>query len=122
MMMQLGAETVFVGSGIFKSEDPAPRAKAIVEATTHYNDPKIIAEVSRDLGEPMVGIGVTTMDDADRIAGFQKIVEGQHLGLHRALDRDQVLEVAAPAPVVPRWGRWVAVDRPGRWPAPFPPP
>lgn len=58
LMMQLGVDGVFVGSGIFKSGDPARRAKAIVEATTHYNDPKIIAEVSRDLGEPMVGISV----------------------------------------------------------------
>jgi len=55
MMMQLGADGVFVGSGIFKSADPAVRAKAIVEATTHYNDPKILAEVSRGLGEAMRG-------------------------------------------------------------------
>jgi pyridoxal 5'-phosphate synthase pdxS subunit len=58
LMMQLGVDGVFVGSGIFKSGDPARRAKAIVEATTHYTDPHIIAEVSRDLGEPMVGISV----------------------------------------------------------------
>jgi pyridoxal 5'-phosphate synthase pdxS subunit len=58
LMMQLGVDGVFVGSGIFKSGDPARRAKAIVEATTHFNDPQIIAEVSRDLGEPMVGINV----------------------------------------------------------------
>jgi len=68
LMMQLGVDGVFVGSGIFKSGDPAKRAKAIVEATTHFTDPQIIAEVSRDLGEPMVGIGVTTMDDSERIA------------------------------------------------------
>ncbi|NLX11679.1 MAG: pyridoxal 5'-phosphate synthase lyase subunit PdxS, partial [Chloroflexi bacterium] len=55
LMMQLGVDGVFVGSGIFKSGDPARRAKAIVEAVTHFNDPKILAEVSRDLGEPMVG-------------------------------------------------------------------
>jgi len=55
LVMQLGAQAVFVGSGIFKSEDPAPRAKAIVEATTHYRDPEIIAKVSRGLGEPMKG-------------------------------------------------------------------
>ena len=61
MMMQLGADGVFVGSGIFKSSNPAKRAKAIVEATTHYNDPKIIGEVSRDLGEPMVGIGIRSL-------------------------------------------------------------
>ncbi|GAB4418688.1 MAG: pyridoxal 5'-phosphate synthase lyase subunit PdxS [Anaerolineae bacterium] len=69
LMMQLGMDGVFVGSGIFKSGDPARRARAIVQAVTHYNDPKIIAEVSRDLGEPMVGIGVTTMPEAQRIAG-----------------------------------------------------
>ncbi|MBN1680488.1 MAG: pyridoxal 5'-phosphate synthase lyase subunit PdxS [Anaerolineae bacterium] len=68
LMMQIGVDGVFVGSGIFKSGDPAHRAKAIVEATTHFNDPKIIAEVSRNLGEPMVGINVTSMDDAERIA------------------------------------------------------
>jgi pyridoxal 5'-phosphate synthase pdxS subunit len=56
LVMQLGAQAVFVGSGIFKSGDPARRAKAIVEATTHYRDPKLIAEISRGLGEPMVGI------------------------------------------------------------------
>ena len=69
LMMQLGVDGVFVGSGIFKSGDPARRAKAIVEATTHFNDPAIIADVSRDLGEPMVGIGVTTMAAEDRLAG-----------------------------------------------------
>ena len=56
LMMQLGAEGVFVGSGISKSGDPKKRARAIVEAVTHYNDPKIIAELSEDLGEAMVGI------------------------------------------------------------------
>ena len=56
LMMQLGAEGVFVGSGIFKSGDPKKRARAIVEAVTHFNDPKIIAELSEDLGEAMVGI------------------------------------------------------------------
>ena len=61
MMMQLGADGVFVGSGVFKSGDPVKRGKAIVEAVTHYNDPKIIAQVSRELGEPMVGIGVSTL-------------------------------------------------------------
>jgi pyridoxal 5'-phosphate synthase pdxS subunit len=60
LAMQLGAEAVFVGSGIFKSADPAPRAKAIVEATTHFRDPHILAKVSRGLGTPMTGIG---MDD-----------------------------------------------------------
>ncbi len=69
LMMQLGVDGVFVGSGIFKSGDPAKRAKAIVEAVTHYTDPAIIAAVSRDLGEPMVGINVTAMPDAERIAG-----------------------------------------------------
>ncbi|MDQ4098014.1 MAG: pyridoxal 5'-phosphate synthase lyase subunit PdxS, partial [Actinomycetota bacterium] len=55
LVMQLGAEAVFVGSGIFKSADPEARAKAIVEATAHYNDPQIVAKVSRGLGEPMRG-------------------------------------------------------------------
>jgi pyridoxal 5'-phosphate synthase pdxS subunit len=68
MMMQLGAEGVFVGSGIFKSGDPAVRARAIVEATTYYNDPEIIAKVSRGLGEPMVGINIPDIPEADRLA------------------------------------------------------
>ncbi|MCI2424910.1 pyridoxal 5'-phosphate synthase lyase subunit PdxS [Candidatus Acetothermia bacterium] len=58
MMMQLGCDGIFVGSGIFKSSDPAVRAQAIVKATAHYNDPKILAEISADLGEPMVGISI----------------------------------------------------------------
>jgi pyridoxal 5'-phosphate synthase pdxS subunit len=58
LMMQLGVDGNFVGSGIFKSEDPAPRARAIVEATTYYNDPDILAKVSRGLGEPMRGIDI----------------------------------------------------------------
>ncbi|HMM29374.1 MAG: pyridoxal 5'-phosphate synthase lyase subunit PdxS [Chloroflexota bacterium] len=69
LMMQLGVDGVFVGSGIFKSGDPARRAKAIVEAVTHYTDPAILARVSRNLGEPMVGIGVTSLPDAERLAG-----------------------------------------------------
>jgi pyridoxal 5'-phosphate synthase pdxS subunit len=59
--MQLGADGVFVGSGIFKSGDPALRAKAIVEATTHYRDAEILARVSAGLGEPMVGISVAEL-------------------------------------------------------------
>jgi pyridoxal 5'-phosphate synthase pdxS subunit len=58
LMMQLGSDGVFVGSGIFKSSDPMSRAKAMVQATTHFNDPKILAEVSENLGEPMVGINM----------------------------------------------------------------
>lgn len=54
LLMQLGVDGVFVGSGIFKSSDPAKRAKAMVQAVSHFNDPKILAEVSEDLGEPMV--------------------------------------------------------------------
>ncbi|NDJ53610.1 MAG: pyridoxal 5'-phosphate synthase lyase subunit PdxS [Chloroflexi bacterium] len=69
LMMQIGVDGVFVGSGIFKSGDPAKRAKAIVEATTHYNDPAILAEVSKGLGEAMVGINVSAMPEEDRIAG-----------------------------------------------------
>ena len=60
-MMQLGVDGVFVGSGIFKSGDPAKRAKAIVEATTYYNDPEKLAKISEDLGEPMVGIEIDTL-------------------------------------------------------------
>jgi len=54
---------VFVGSGIYKSADPAPRARAIVEATTHFNDPDVLAKVSHDLGEPMVGIDIKDLGD-----------------------------------------------------------
>ena len=68
LMMQLGAEGNFVGSGIFKSSDPAKRAKAIVEATTHYTDAKLIAEVSRGLGEPMKGIALEAIPAAERLA------------------------------------------------------
>jgi len=68
MMMQLGVEGVFVGSGIFKSGDPPLRAAAIVEATTHYNNPEILAKISKGLGEPMVGIGVSELSDAEHLA------------------------------------------------------
>jgi pyridoxal 5'-phosphate synthase pdxS subunit len=68
MMMQLGAEGVFVGSGIFKSGDPAARAAAIVKATTFHDDPDVVAKVSRGLGEPMVGISTDTLPAADRYA------------------------------------------------------
>ncbi len=67
LMMQLGCDGVFVGSGIFKSGDPAKRAKAIVEATTHYEDAEIIAKVSRNLGEAMVGINISDIPDAERM-------------------------------------------------------
>lgn len=69
LMMQLGVDGVFVGSGIFKSGDPAKRAAAIVKAVTHFNDPVILAEVSRNLGEPMVGRNVSTMPELEKIAG-----------------------------------------------------
>ena len=69
LMMQLGVDGVFVGSGIFKSKDPASRAKAIVEATTHYENPEILARVSENLGAPMVGISVSDLDDKQRMAG-----------------------------------------------------
>jgi len=68
LMMQLGMDGVFVGSGIFKSADPARRAKAIVEATTHYNDPKIIAEVSKGLGEAMPGLEIAAIPAVERMA------------------------------------------------------
>ena len=66
MMMQLGAEGVFVGSGIFKSGDPAKRAEAIVKATTFYDDPDVVAKVSRGLGEAMVGINISTLPESER--------------------------------------------------------
>ncbi len=69
LMMQLGVDGVFVGSGIFKSGDPAKRADAIVKAVTHYNDPKILAEISRNLGEPMVGLSVNSIPEGELIAG-----------------------------------------------------
>lgn len=68
LLMQLGVDGVFVGSGIFKSHDPARRAAAIVQATTHYNNPAILAEVSLGLGEAMTGIDVRKLDEADRLA------------------------------------------------------
>jgi pyridoxal 5'-phosphate synthase pdxS subunit len=63
LMMQLGAESVFVGSGIFKSQDPAPRATAIVKAVTYYQDPRLLAELSAGLGDAMRGIAVSTMEE-----------------------------------------------------------
>jgi pyridoxal 5'-phosphate synthase pdxS subunit len=69
LMMQLGVDGVFVGSGIFKSGDPAKRATAIVKATTHFRDAKILAEVSRNLGEPMVGRQISSIPDQELIAG-----------------------------------------------------
>jgi pyridoxal 5'-phosphate synthase pdxS subunit len=69
LMMQLGVDGVFVGSGIFKSGDPAKRATAIVKAVTHYTDPYILAEVSRNLGDPMVGRSIATMPEIEKIAG-----------------------------------------------------
>ena len=69
LMMQLGVDGVFVGSGIFKSGDPARRAQAIVKATTHFRDPAIIAEVSRGLGEPMVGRQISSIPQQELIAG-----------------------------------------------------
>ena len=68
LMMQLGMDGVFVGSGIFKSDNPALRAKAIVEATTHYQNPEILAEVSRNLGEPMLGIEVSSLPEDAQLA------------------------------------------------------
>jgi pyridoxal 5'-phosphate synthase pdxS subunit len=68
LMMQLGVDGVFVGSGIFKSSNPAVRAKAIVQATTHYKDAKLLAEVSRDLGEAMPGLDVHSMKPEDLLA------------------------------------------------------
>jgi pyridoxal 5'-phosphate synthase pdxS subunit len=67
LMMQLGADGIFVGSGIFKSKNPAARARAIVAATTHYNDPKVLAEVSRNLGEAMPGLEIATIAPEQRM-------------------------------------------------------
>ena len=67
LMMQLGAEAVFVGSGIFKSGDPVIRGKAIVEATTHYEDPDVLIRVSENLGEAMVGINIDTLEEKDKL-------------------------------------------------------
>ena len=69
LMMQLGAEAVFVGSGIFKSGNPQQRARAIVRAVTHFEDPKVLVEVSKGLGEPMVGIDISTLPPQERLAG-----------------------------------------------------
>ncbi|HBE76478.1 MAG TPA: pyridoxal 5'-phosphate synthase lyase subunit PdxS, partial [Firmicutes bacterium] len=69
LMMQLGCDGIFVGSGIFKSDNPAKRAKAIVEATAHYQDAKLIAEVSKGIGNAMRGIHVGSMKEEDKIAG-----------------------------------------------------
>lgn len=68
LMMQLGMDGVFVGSGIFKSGDPRKRAKAIVRAVTHYNNPEVLVEVSEDLGEPMVGINLDFLSEEERLA------------------------------------------------------
>ncbi|MFQ3548859.1 MAG: pyridoxal 5'-phosphate synthase lyase subunit PdxS [Armatimonadota bacterium] len=68
LMMQLGAEAVFVGSGIFKSSDPAKRAKAIVDATTHYNDSKMVAELSKGLGDAMEGIDIRQLEEKDMLS------------------------------------------------------
>jgi pyridoxal 5'-phosphate synthase pdxS subunit len=65
LVMQLGAEAVFVGSGIFKSKDPAARAKAIVEATTYYDKPEVVARVSQGLGEPMPGLDVAKLPESE---------------------------------------------------------
>ncbi|KAF3154854.1 Pyridoxal 5'-phosphate synthase subunit snz1, variant 3 [Orbilia oligospora] len=69
LMMQLGCDGVFVGSGIFRSGDPAKRAKAIVQAVTHYNNPQILAEVSEGLGEAMVGVSVSSLPESQKLQG-----------------------------------------------------
>ncbi|MGB9749993.1 MAG: pyridoxal 5'-phosphate synthase lyase subunit PdxS [Caldisericia bacterium] len=67
LMMQLGADGVFVGSGIFKSKNPEKRAKAIVDAVTYFNDPKILFEISKDLGEPMQGLDIKTLSEEEKL-------------------------------------------------------
>jgi pyridoxal 5'-phosphate synthase pdxS subunit len=69
LMMQLGVDGVFVGSGIFKSDDPAPRARAIVKATTHFKDPAILADVSANLGNPMLGVSAKSLPEEEKLAG-----------------------------------------------------
>jgi len=69
LMMQLGAEGVFVGSGIYKSEDPPARARAIVEATTHFEDPEVLARVSRGLKEAMAGIEISSLGSEQLLQG-----------------------------------------------------
>jgi len=69
LMMQLGCDGVFVGSGIFKSGDAAKRAEAVVQATTHFRDPKVLAKVSENIGEAMVGLNVGQMPEGDKMAG-----------------------------------------------------
>ena len=68
LLMQIGVDGVFVGSGIFKSGDPAKRARAIVEATTHYKNPEILAKVSENLGEAMVGINVSSLPENEQLS------------------------------------------------------
>ena len=67
-MMQLGAETVFVGSGVFKSDNPSARAKAVVKATTHFNDPEIVAKESAGLKKAMKGLDISEIPDNEKIA------------------------------------------------------
>lgn len=69
LMMQLGCDGIFVGSGIFKSDNPAARAKAIVEATAHFRDGKLLAEVSRGIGSAMKGLSVASLNEESRLAG-----------------------------------------------------
>ena len=68
LMMQLGCDGIFVGSGIFQSGDPVKRAKAIVQATANYNNPEILAKISEDLGEPMSGLEISQIPDEQRMA------------------------------------------------------
>jgi pyridoxal 5'-phosphate synthase pdxS subunit len=68
LMMQLGADGIFVGSGVFKSDNPAKRARAIVEATTHYSDPAIVVDASRGLGEAMRGLEISAIPEAELLA------------------------------------------------------
>ena len=77
LMMALGAESVFVGSGIFKSQDPAKRAKAIVRATTHWQDAKVVAEVSRGLGEAMHGLEIPQIPEGERLADAGLVMAGE---------------------------------------------
>jgi len=112
LMMQLGAEGVFVGSGIFKSSNPEVRARAIVKATTHCNDPKIIAEVSKKLGEAMPGLDIKQIPAEELLAQQQWELYRVDPGGPEPADRVELNDVAGKYPDIVRAleGRWVAPD------------
>ena len=96
LCMQLGADGVFVGSGIFKSGDPDKRAKAIVEATTHFNDAEVLARVSAGLGEPMVGISAATLEPSELLESRGWVIPHENLRSSRGFRSDRHATLAAP--------------------------